>query len=52
VAGEVASALEDCAFSGQLHDAGALIEQLEALAGDLVQGVEGLSIEQLRLALA
>ena len=48
VVGAVASDLEDQAASGQLEPAGPLVEQLEAIARELIQQVDGLSIEALR----
>jgi CheY-like chemotaxis protein len=48
VVGAVASDLEDQAARGQLEAAGPLVEQLEALARELIQQVDGLSIEALR----
>ena len=48
VVGAVASDLEDHATRGQLEEAWPLVEQLEAKAGELIQQVEGVSIEVLR----
>jgi CheY-like chemotaxis protein len=48
VAGGVASDLEDCAARDQLEEAGRLVEQLEPMAQELMQAVEGLSLESLR----
>ena len=48
VAGAVASDLEDQAARGQLEEARPLVEQLEAMARELIQQVDGLSIEALR----
>ncbi len=48
VAGDVASKLEDQAASGRLEDCPPLVEQLEAIARELFQQVDGLSIETLR----
>ena len=48
VVGAVASDLEDRAASGQLEEAGPLVEQLEATARELIRQVDGLSIEALR----
>ena len=49
VAGEVASKLEDQAASGRLEECRPLMEELEAIARELFQQVDGLSIETLRL---
>ena len=46
--GAVASDLEDQAARGQLEEAWPLVEQLEAIARELIQQVDGLSIEALR----
>jgi CheY-like chemotaxis protein len=46
--GAVASDLEDQAARGQLEEAWPLVEQLEAMARDLIQQVDGLSIGALR----
>jgi type IV secretory pathway protease TraF len=48
VVGAVASDLEDQAARGQLEEAGPLVERLEAIARELIQQVDGLSIEVLR----
>ena len=48
VAGGVASILEDHAASGRLEECRPLVEQLEVMARELVQQVDGLSIESLR----
>ena len=48
VVGAVASDLEDQAARGQLEEAWPLVEQLEAIARELIQQVDGLSIEALR----
>ena len=48
VVGAVASDLEDRAARGQLEGARPLVEQLEAIARDLIQQADGLSIESLR----
>ena len=48
VAGAVASDLEDHAARGQLEEARPLVEQLETMARELIQQVDGLSIEALR----
>jgi CheY-like chemotaxis protein len=48
VVGAVASDLEDQAARGQLEAAGPLVEQLEAIVRELIQQVDGLSIEVLR----
>jgi two-component system sensor histidine kinase/response regulator len=48
VAGAVASDLEDQAARGQLEEARPLVEQLGAIARELIQQVDGLSIETLR----
>ena len=39
---------EDQAVRGQLEEAWPLVEQLEAMARELIQQVDGLSIETLR----
>jgi CheY-like chemotaxis protein len=46
--GTVASDLEDRAARGQVEAARPLVEQLEAMARELIQQVDGLSIEALR----
>jgi two-component system, sensor histidine kinase and response regulator len=48
VVGAVASDLEDQAASGQLEGARPLVEQLDAIVPELLQQVDGLSIEALR----
>ncbi|MBV8309084.1 MAG: Hpt domain-containing protein, partial [Planctomycetaceae bacterium] len=48
VAGGVASSLEDHAASGSLEECRPLVEQLELMARELVQEMDGLSIESLR----
>ena len=48
VVGAVASDLEDQAARGQLEEARPLVEQLEAMARELIEHVDGLSIEALR----
>jgi CheY-like chemotaxis protein len=48
VVGAVASNLEDHAARGQLEEARPLVQQLEAIARELTQQVDGLSIESLR----
>jgi hypothetical protein len=48
VVGAVASDLEDHAARGQLEEARPLVEHLEAIARDLIQQADGLSIESLR----
>jgi len=48
VAGGVASSLEDHAASGRLEECRPLVEQLEVMARQLVQEMDGLSIESLR----
>ena len=48
VAGGVASSLEDHAASGRLEECRPLVEQLEVMARELVQEMDGLSIESLR----
>jgi PAS domain S-box-containing protein len=48
VAGNVASKLEEYAVSGQLYGAGPLVEQLEAMARELMRLAGDLSIEKLR----
>jgi HPt (histidine-containing phosphotransfer) domain-containing protein len=47
-AGEMASDLEDHAARGRLEEARPLVEQLEAMARELIRQVDGLSIEALR----
>jgi hypothetical protein len=47
-AGAVASKLEDHAACGRLEECRPLVEQLEAIARELFQQVDGLSIETLR----
>jgi CheY-like chemotaxis protein len=48
VAGGVASDLEDQAAGGRLDECRRLVEQLEAMAQELIEQVDGLSIEALR----
>jgi two-component system sensor histidine kinase/response regulator len=48
VAGAVASKIEDQAAGGQLEQCHRLVEQLEAIARELFDQVDGLSIETLR----
>ncbi|MGZ3472689.1 MAG: hypothetical protein ACXVA6_22250, partial [Isosphaeraceae bacterium] len=48
VAGGVASTLEDHAASGRLEECRPLVEQLEVMTRELVQEMDGLSIESLR----
>ena len=48
VVGAVASDLEDQAARGQLEEARPLVEQLEAMARELIEHMDGLSIEVLR----
>ena len=48
VAGTKASHLEDHAAGGRLEDCQLLVEQLDEIARELVQQVDGLSIETLR----
>jgi hypothetical protein len=48
VVGAVASDLEDQAERGQLEEAWPLVEQLEAIARELIEQVDDLSIEVLR----
>ena len=48
VAGNVASDLEDHAAQGRLEEARPLVEQLEAMAQELLPLVGGLSLETLR----
>jgi CheY-like chemotaxis protein len=48
LAGGVASDLEDQAARGQLEEAWPLVQQLEAIGRDLLNEVDGLSIEMLR----
>jgi two-component system, sensor histidine kinase and response regulator len=52
VAGAVASELEDQAACGRLEESVLLVDQLEALTQELIQHVDGLSIETLRRHLA
>ena len=47
-AGAVASGLEDHAARGRLEEARPLVERLVAMARELIEQVEGLSIEALR----
>jgi hypothetical protein len=47
VVGAMASDLEDQAARGQLEKARPLVEQLEAIARELIQQVDGLSIQAL-----
>jgi PAS domain S-box-containing protein len=46
--GAVASRLEDLAAQGQLQQAGSLVGELETMARELLQAVDGLSLEDLR----
>jgi CheY-like chemotaxis protein/HPt (histidine-containing phosphotransfer) domain-containing protein len=48
IGGAVASDLEDLAARGQLEDARPLIDRLEAMVAELIEQVNGLSIETLR----
>jgi HPt (histidine-containing phosphotransfer) domain-containing protein len=48
VAGAVASDLEDQAARGQREEANLLVERLEVMARELIEQVDGLSIELLR----
>jgi hypothetical protein len=48
VVGAVVSNLEDHAARGQLEEAWPLVEQLEAMARELIEQVDGVSIEALR----
>jgi hypothetical protein len=48
VAGGVASDLEDQAAGGRLEECRPLVERLEAMARELIEQVDGLSIEVLR----
>ncbi len=48
VAGDLAGNLEDLAAGAQLDNAPALLEQLETVARELLQQVDGISIETLR----
>jgi CheY-like chemotaxis protein len=48
VAGGVASELEDQAARGRLDEAPRLVEQLEAMAHELMQRTDGLSLDSLR----
>ena len=48
VAGGIASILEDQAAAGRLEECRPLVEQLEVMARELVQEMDGLSIESLR----
>jgi two-component system sensor histidine kinase/response regulator len=47
VAGEVASDLEDQAIRGQLEEARPLVERLDGMVRELIQQVDGLSLEAL-----
>jgi two-component system sensor histidine kinase/response regulator len=47
-AGDVASDLEDHAAQGRLEEARPLVEQLEAMARELLGLADGLSLETLR----
>jgi hypothetical protein len=48
VAGGVASDVEDLAAQGQLDDARPLVGQLETMVKEIMQTVDGLSLENLR----
>ena len=48
VAGDVASDLEDQAAGGRLDECRPLVEQLEAMVRELIEQVDGLSIDVLR----
>jgi len=48
VAGSVASDIEDLAAQGQLDDARPLVAQLESITMEIMQTVDGLSLEDLR----
>jgi hypothetical protein len=48
VAGGVASDLEDQAAGGQLEECRTLVERLAAMARELIEQVDGLSIDMLR----
>jgi two-component sensor histidine kinase len=48
VATAVASKIEDEAASGRLEECHQLLEQLEAISGELYHQVDGLSVETLR----
>jgi hypothetical protein len=48
MAGAMASDLEDLASGGRLDECRALVEQLEAMARELIEQVDGLSLEALR----
>jgi len=48
VGGAVASDLEDLAARGQREEARPMVERLEAMVGELIKQVDGLSIETLR----
>ena len=48
VAGDQAADLEDLAARAQLDKAPPILAQLETIAGELLEQVEGLSIESLR----
>ena len=48
VAGQVVSDLEDRAADGRLEEAGPLVGQLKAMAQELIQQLDGLTLEALR----
>jgi two-component system, sensor histidine kinase and response regulator len=48
IAGDVASDLEDRATHGRIDEARPLVERLEAMVGELMPQVNGLSVEALR----
>ena len=47
-AGELAGSLEDLAADSQLDKAGPILEQLEAIAQELVKQIDGITVEALR----
>jgi two-component system, sensor histidine kinase and response regulator len=48
IAGDLAADLEDVAASGQLDRAAPMLAQLETIVGELLERVDGISIESLR----
>jgi hypothetical protein len=48
VAGDLAADLEDVAAGAQLDKAAAILAQLERITGELLERVDGISIEKLR----
>ena len=47
VAGDIAGSMEDLAAGTQLEKAAPILEQLEAMAQELVKQIEGLTVEAL-----